>query len=362
MIVKYKLLFIKGGYSMKMLKDKIHIASSMVYELLASMFRLECHEQLLPQDQQKLKYVSEDLTKWVTKSRSKLTDNMREDINVFFNYESFLGLSLVQLIWENGCYENIDNFFHFMDKYPAKDLIKNFFNTGYSQDQMLRSIDNPIEVKSFLDSSSLPEVEKWKLTYFCSAPDETKKRFITLLNDFYITIFKENLDMLQKSHIKSITYMEEKLRKRPYEVLDKLLTFDLENTNDKIILIPSYYYNTASLFSYFEEGQRLIYLYGTSQPEFEFSDDISSERVLTAIKVLSDENRIKTIEILNTTPCYGYELSQKLGISSSTISHHLSLLTNIGVITPVREENKVYYQVNKDNIRKLLKQFENMLT
>ena len=145
-------------------------------------------------------------------------------------------------------------------------------------------------------------------------------------------------------------------------MLGKLISFDLENAKDQIILIPSYYYNTASLFSYFEDGKRLIYLYGTSQPKFEFSDDISSEKVLTAIKVLSDENRIKTIEILNTTPCYGYELSQKLGISSSTMSHHLSLLSDIGVIIPVREENKVYYQVNKDNIRKLLKQFETMLT
>lgn len=352
----------KGGYLMKMLKDKIYIGSSMVYELLASMFRLECHEQILPQDQQKLMYVPDDLTKWVTKSRVKLTDNMKKDINVFFNYESFLGLSLVQLIWENGCYENIADFFHFMDQYPAKDLIKNFFNTGYGQEEILQNIDNTVEVKNFLAKSSLPEVERWKLTYFCSAPDETKKRFLTLLKDFYSTIFKGNLVMLQKSHIKSINYLEEKLIKKPYEMLGKLISFDLENANDNIILIPSYYYNTASLFSYFKDKKRLIYLYGTSQPEFEFSDDISSQKVLTAIKILSDENRIKTIEILNTTPCYGYELSQKLGISSSTMSHHLALLSGIGVILPVREENKVYYQVNKDNIRKLLKQFEIMLT
>lgn len=362
MLVKYKLMFIKGGYSMKMLKEKIHIGSSMVYELLASMFRLECHERLLPQSQQKLKYVSEDLTNWVEKSRVKLTYNMKHDISVFFNYESYLGLSLVQLIWDNNCYENIDDFFDFIDRYPAKDLVKNFFNTGYGQEEMLQSIDNPIEVKKFLDSSSLPEVERWKLAYFCSAPDETKKRFLALLKDFYNTIFKENLDMLQKCHIRSIDYIVEKLRKNPYEMLEKLIQFDLKNNNDNIILIPSYYYNTSSLFSYFKKEGRLIYLYGTSQPEFEFSDDISSEKILTAIKVLSDENRIKTIEILNTTPCYGYELSQKLGISSSTISHHLSLLSDIEVIIPVREENKVYYQVNKDNIRKLLKQFEIMLT
>lgn len=349
---------------MKMLTDKIQIGSSIVYELLASLFRLECHERLIPEEHQKFKYVPEELNKWVLNTRVKISEHIKQEINIFFNYESFLGMSLVQPIWENRCYENIDSFFDFLEQYPAKDLIKSFFNTGFVPDMRIENIDDPIEVKNFLVSSSLPEVEKWKLTYFCSAPEETKRRFITLIKDFYNTIFKENLDMVLKFHLKSISYMEEILRNKPYEVLSKLMQLNLEGTNDKdkIILVPSYYYNIASLTSYSEENHRLIYVYGIAQPELGNTDDISAEKVLTAIKVLSDENRVKTVGILNSSPCYGYELSQKLGISSSTISHHLSLLSDIGVIVPMREENKVYYQVNKDNIRKLLKKFENMLT
>lgn len=347
---------------MEMLKDKIYIRSSIVYELLAAMFRLECHEQILSQNQKKLKYVPSELTEWVEKSRTKLSDSMKKDMNVFFNYESFLGLSLIQVIWENNCYEHINDFFDFLEEYPAKDLVKNFFNTGYGAGQMLKSVDDPIEVKDFLDKCSLPEVEKWKLMYFCSVTDEVKKRFIKLLKDFYNIIFKENMNMLQELHNSSIVYMEEKVKEKPYEMIERLVEFDIKNADDKIILIPSYYYNTASLFSYEEKQKRLIYIYGISQPEFKFSEDISSEKMLNAIKVLSDENRIKIIQILKVSPCYGYELSQKLGISSSTTSHHLSLLSEIGAIIPVREENKVYYRVDKDNIKKLLKQFEGMLT
>lgn len=349
---------------MKMINEKVCIESSMVCELLASMFRLECHEQLLPNEQQKLKYVSEDLIKWVEVSRTKLTDSMRKDMNVFYNFESFLGLSLVHLILKNNYYKDIDSFFNFIEQYPAKDLVKNFFNTGYGPEDTLKSIENPIEVKAFLDRTSLPEVEKWKLTYFCSAPEETKKRFIHLLKDYYDLIFKQNIDMLQEIHNESIKCMGDKISKNTFEMLEKLIMFDFKSTlpSSKVILIPSYYYNLACLCSYSEEENNLIYIYGTAQPKFKFSDDISTEKILNAIKVLSDENRIKAIGILNATPCYGYELSQKLGISSSTMSHHLSLLSDIGAISSVREENKVYYQVNKDNIRKILKQFENMLT
>lgn len=347
---------------MKMLNEKIQLGSSIVYELLASMFRLECHEKLLPENQQKLKYVPEDLIKWVEKSRKRLTDRNKSELNVFFNYESFLGLSLVQLIFENNCYENINDFFNFLEKCPAKDIVKNFFRTGYSQEKILQDIDNKIEVKNFLDESPLPEVEKWKLTYFCSAPDETKNRLIVLLKDFYMTIFNENLEMIQASHIKSVNYMKDKLMRNPYESIDKIVKIDFKNFSDDIILMPSYYCNTSSFASYFHDKNKLIFIYGTALPELEFSNDMSHDKILSAIKVLSDENRIKIIEILNTTPCYGYELSQKLGISSSTVSHHLSQLSDIEIISSVREENKVYYQVNKDKIRQLLSQFEKMLT
>lgn len=347
---------------MKMNKDKICIRSSIVYDFLISMFRLECHEYLLPKNQQLSKYVSEDLVKWVEKTRANITDTMKNDLNIFFNYESFLGLSLVLLIWENDCYQDINDFFNFLDQYPAEELVKRFFYTGYVQDEMLQNINDPIEVKNFLNKSALPEVEKWKLMYFCSSPGEIKKRFINLIKKFYVTIFEENIDMLQKCHDDSINFLEEKLKQNPYEVIRRLINFELENSDDEVILIPSYYYNTASLTSYPKEGKRLIYIYGTAQAEFEFSGKTSSENVVNAIKVLGDENRIKIIGILNTSPCYGYELAQKLGISSSTISHHISLLSDIGFITSIREENKVYYQVNKDNIRKLLRQIESMLT
>lgn len=349
---------------MRMLKERIYIGSSMVFELLASMLRPECHEKMLPQDQRKFKYVPEALTKWVEQTRAKLPDAMKKELNVFFNFESFLGLSLVQIIWDNHCYENIEDFFSFLERYPAKDLVKAFFNTGYIPEKLLPSVDNPIAIKNFLGDSSLPEVEKWKLTYFCSAPEETKERFIALIKNFYTDFFKEVMSSLQQYHRESISYMENILKEAPYKQLDKLIKFDLNasGTNDEIILFPSYYYNIASLFSYLDEEKRLIYIYGTSQVEYEFTTDVAADKVLTAIKVLGDESRVKIIEILNNSPCYGYELSQKLGISSSTISHHLSLLSDIGAINPVREENKVYYQVNKDEIRKLIKYFEDMLT
>lgn len=351
---------------MNRLHEKIYIDSSMVYEFLASIFRLECHEKLLPTDTQKLKYVPEDLLKWVEKSRPKLTESMKRDMNVFFNYESFLGLSLIRLCYEKHCYDDINDFFKLIEDYPSKELVKDFFRTGYGPEEMLASIDDPLKVKKFLDKSSLPEVEKWKLMYFCSSAEETKERFLALLKDFYIRIFKNNIEALKEIHIKSINYMTARLSKKPYELLQKLIDFDLESSKLPIVIIPSYYYNTASFISYYGEEESLIYIYGTAKPEFqlseELSEQLSKEKILTAIKVLSDENRIKTIEILNTTPCYGYEISQRLGISSSTMSHHLSLLTDIGAITSVREENKVYYKVNKDYIKKLLKQFEKLLT
>jgi len=71
------------------------------------------------------------------------------------------------------------------------------------------------------------------------------------------------------------------------------------------------------------------------------------------LKVLSDENRIKIIDLLVEGETCSCELIKDLPISQPTLSYHLKTLKAIGLISREKEGNRVNYTVNKDLLNDL---------
>nr|WP_225445528.1 metalloregulator ArsR/SmtB family transcription factor [Paenibacillus arenosi] len=90
--------------------------------------------------------------------------------------------------------------------------------------------------------------------------------------------------------------------------------------------------------------------------------DINHQQISDSLKVLSDEKRIHIIQLLNRAPRYGHELAKELNLTNSTISHHLNALTTTGIVKAIRQENKVYYHVDKERIAEVLQNLTQMLT
>ena len=65
-------------------------------------------------------------------------------------------------------------------------------------------------------------------------------------------------------------------------------------------------------------------------------------------KVLSDENRIKIIELLVKGETCSCELISELPISQPTLSYHLKNLSDVGLIRSEKVGNRVNHYVNKD--------------
>jgi ABC-type histidine transport system ATPase subunit len=82
----------------------------------------------------------------------------------------------------------------------------------------------------------------------------------------------------------------------------------------------------------------------------------AKDRVDRFLKMLSDKRRIDIIKMLSYKPYYGYEIAAKLELTPATVNYHISLLMDADVLTFDREENKVYYTLNKEKIKELLKE------
>nr|WP_275444638.1 metalloregulator ArsR/SmtB family transcription factor [Paenibacillus sp. ACRRX] len=86
-----------------------------------------------------------------------------------------------------------------------------------------------------------------------------------------------------------------------------------------------------------------------------------SQQISDIFKLLADEKRIKIIQLLNQAPRYGYELAKEIELTNSTVSHHVNALSQAGLVKATRHENRVMYQVQPEQIERLLEELSSLL-
>ena len=69
-------------------------------------------------------------------------------------------------------------------------------------------------------------------------------------------------------------------------------------------------------------------------------------KVAEICKALSDENRIRIIEMLTQGEKCGCDLLEQLHITQPTLSHHMKILENTGLISSYKEGKWMHYSIN----------------
>lgn len=89
--------------------------------------------------------------------------------------------------------------------------------------------------------------------------------------------------------------------------------------------------------------------------------DSSKKQLAELFKILSDESKLEILSLLRERRYYGGELAKKLKLSTATISHHMSILLNGGLVVISKEGNRGYYVLDENAMRKLLDQARELL-
>ena len=78
-------------------------------------------------------------------------------------------------------------------------------------------------------------------------------------------------------------------------------------------------------------------------------------------KALSDENRLKIMDMLSCGEICACEILMELKITQSTLSHHMKILCGCTLVNARREGKWTYYSLNKAKI-KTMKAFIKAIT
>lgn len=86
-----------------------------------------------------------------------------------------------------------------------------------------------------------------------------------------------------------------------------------------------------------------------------FSNDVK------LFKALSDENRLKVLEILKDGEKCGSDLLSDLEISQPTLSHHMKILCDSTIVNYRKDGKQMIYTINEDIKLKLTEILNNYL-
>jgi ArsR family transcriptional regulator len=86
----------------------------------------------------------------------------------------------------------------------------------------------------------------------------------------------------------------------------------------------------------------------------DFSKDQSYDREAEILKVLGHPVRLKIVAGLTTQTCNVKKIWECLGLPQATVSQHLALLKNKGVIEGRREGVEVFYHVVSKEARQIV--------
>lgn len=76
-------------------------------------------------------------------------------------------------------------------------------------------------------------------------------------------------------------------------------------------------------------------------------------------KAFCDENRIRILEMLQTGEKCGCKLLEELNVTQPTLSHHMKILCDVGIVDSRKEGKWTHYRISKEgrgNIINLLEE------
>lgn len=77
-------------------------------------------------------------------------------------------------------------------------------------------------------------------------------------------------------------------------------------------------------------------------------------------KAISDESRLRIIDMLSCGGMCACEILEKLDISQSTLSYHMKILTDSGLVDAVRDGSWMRYVVNENRAKEVMLFIDNL--
>lgn len=85
------------------------------------------------------------------------------------------------------------------------------------------------------------------------------------------------------------------------------------------------------------------------------------ERVAELFRALAEPNRLSIVHCLSDAPHRVGEIAAHVGLAQSTVSAHLAVLRNAGIVAARPEGRSTWYRLNNESLESLLEAAERLV-
>lgn len=321
-------------------EPKIKVFNSPVIELICAVHLLTdaAHHQY------EIKWAEEVLTKLKAEDLKAL-----ETIKLF----PAGGMNILNLILESGELASISKFIDYIEQLDLLDFYYFILN---------EEIDKARIQKAFTDKKERYKIQekiKWiveesELMEFFEYPERIKKDTVHTYRTVFNNDFIVKLERCKEKMEAGIQYVDSFAGKDSVEsVLEKISgrPRKLFAGYKEYFIIPSYFVSPQRCIRIFS-GDRLYVVFDcrvTRDKREALLDELS-----TILKVIDDKSRMEILRILVNNKNYGKALSDLVGISTPTVSHHLDILKQAGFIKEEKIRNIKYFYADKEKLKKVI--------
>lgn len=186
-------------------------------------------------------------------------------------------------------------------------------------------------------------------------PEEYKSKILLVFEEFYQRFYAPYEEEVNALMAQRLLLHRELFKKDPTGFVNTLGLGDYTKAishHDALTLFMSYYMDVGII--YFSFQKTLVMIYGQTI-EHRFESNKRRDTYKSLFKALSDETRLSILYLTAKRPWYNKELADHFELSTATLSYHLNLLLELGILNfePSIINNRYYYTANLEELREL---------
>lgn len=222
------------------------------------------------------------------------------------------------------------------------DELKKALTDDATFDKVFQKVENLVE-NSLAFSGFLRQSERYRREFFALACEIRE----ILSNDLYLS--ESDLEVIFSRMLQEM--------KDPLKYSEQLMGKTFHNRGP----YSEFYFCPIALLPlrairYFQtkENQKRQILFFSPHPM-----KADSEQTVTILKTISDPMRYRILRLLaEGAPLRGLEIAERLSISTPTVSHHMELLKQNGLINEEPVKNSKYYTLNRHGFSDLIQKLK----